>query len=196
MLRIISNLMPGYPRILKRLAAAGLSRVLEHMWGGSFGIISASRGRDDDAVRTKELKNLLKQRGYGFIDLQGGYLYKEKGQQKVPQEIRWVWDPISGDMYVGTQDHHSEMTPSGTDWSAVLRGFYFPDKKLIAIRPYFWPDGAHDYWDGDHAELSADIQMTFIMAMKPILQLQDPEVDFQTNIDNSWLQQSSGRYSW
>lgn len=115
--------------------------------------------------------------------------------QKVPQEIRWIWDPISGDMYVGTQDRHSEMTPSGTDWSAVLRGFYFPDKKLIAIRPYFWPDGANDYWDGDHAELSADIQITFIMAMKPILQQQDPEVDFQTNIDNSWLQ-SGGRYSW
>lgn len=84
MLKIISNLMPGYPRILKRLAAAGLSRVLEHMWKGPFGIISASRGRDDDAVRTKELKNLLKQRGYGFIDLQGGYLYEDEGQPKVP----------------------------------------------------------------------------------------------------------------
>ena len=98
MLRIINFKLAqrdrGLPsRILKRLTAAGLSRVLEHMWKGPFGIMSASRGGEDDAVRTSKLKNLLKQRGYGFIDFQGGYLYEEEGQSKVPVKENSVFLP-------------------------------------------------------------------------------------------------------
>ncbi len=116
--------------------------------------------------------------------------------QKDPSEIRWVWNPMTGDLHIGTQDRHSEMTPRDTDWESVLRGFYFPAKKLVAIRPFYWPDGTYDQWDEGHAELSADVQMTFVMAMQPTLQQQDPEVEFKTNIDNKWLQGTTGRYSW
>jgi hypothetical protein len=56
------------------------------MWKGPFGIISASVAEEgtDNKSRTLTLKNLLKQRGQGFIDLQGGYLYEEEGKPQVP----------------------------------------------------------------------------------------------------------------
>jgi len=93
MLKITSNSVPGYTRIAKRLTTAGLSRVLDHMWKGPFGIVSAARGGDDDKSRTGKLKNFLKERGYGFIDLQGGYLYEEEGQPKVPVKEASVFIP-------------------------------------------------------------------------------------------------------
>lgn len=93
MLKITSNTVTGYSRILKRVTAAGLSRVLEHMWKGPFGIVSAARGGDDDKDRASQLKNLLKQQGQGFIDLQGGYLYEEDGQPKVPVQEASVFLP-------------------------------------------------------------------------------------------------------
>jgi len=121
--------------------------------------------------------------------------WKEPGQ-RTPSEIRWVWDPLTGNMNIGTQSRHSGMTPSGTEWDAVLRGFYFPNQKLVSIRPYYWPNGDYDQWDEGHAELSADIQMAFIMAIQPTLKQQEPEIQFKTNIDNRWLEQTTGRYSW
>ncbi len=122
------------------------------------------------------------------------FFWLEPGQ-RVPSEIRWIWNPMTGDAHVGTQSRHSGMTPSGTDWDSVLRGFYFPDKKMVAIRSYYWPNGAYDQWDEGHSQLNADIQMAFVMAVKPTLQQQDPGVDFSLNIDNGWLR-ATGRYSW
>jgi len=123
------------------------------------------------------------------------FFWKERGQ-RVPSEIRWIWNPQTGDMYVGTQSRHAGMTPSGTDWDSVLRGFYFPSNKTVAIRPFYWPNGTYDQWDSDHAELSADIQMIFVTAIQPTLEQQEPAVQFQLNIDNKWLQSTTGRYSW
>jgi len=123
------------------------------------------------------------------------FFWKEIGQ-KTPQEIRWIWNPQTGDMYVGTQLRHAGMTPQGTEWDSVLRGFYFPSNKTVAIRPFYWPDGSYDQWDTGHAELSADIQMIFVTAIEPTLKQQEPEIDFKLNIDNKWLQSTTGRYSW
>lgn len=100
MLKITSETVPGFPRILKRLTAAGLSRVLDHMWKGPFGIVSATRGGDDDAARIGKLKNLLKQQGQGFVDLQGGYLYEEDGKPKVPVKEASVFLPNISEMVV------------------------------------------------------------------------------------------------
>lgn len=93
MLKITSNTVTGYARILRRVHAAGLSRVLEHMWKGPFGIVSAARAEEDDKDRTSQLKNLLKQKGQGFIDLQGGYLYEKDGKPKVPVQEASVFLP-------------------------------------------------------------------------------------------------------
>lgn len=79
MLRLSNNSLSTYARILKRLAGAGLSRVLKHMWERPFGILSASHPNQDNVVRTKMLKKELRNRGYGFIDLKGAYVYEETG---------------------------------------------------------------------------------------------------------------------
>ena len=135
MLRITSNTVSGYARIAKRLTAAGLSRVLEHMWKGPFGIISAARGGDDDAERTVKLKNLLKQRGQGFIDLQGGYLYEEEGKPKVPvkeaspflpniseSEIKELASLFEQESYIAGETGHWSLkeTKSGATWAEGL----------------------------------------------------------------------------
>ncbi len=135
MLKFASDLVSGYPRILKRLIAAGLSRVLEHMWKGPFGIISAARGGSDDASRTAKLKNLLKDRGQGFIDFQGGYLYEEDGKPKVPvneaslflpniseAEIKELASTFEQESYiVGERGHWSlKETQSGATWAEGL----------------------------------------------------------------------------
>ncbi len=84
MLRLTSNAVSGFSRILRRINAAGLSRVLDHMWKGPFGIISAFVDGGENLGRAGKLKNLLKERGQGFIDLKGGYLYEDEGKPKVP----------------------------------------------------------------------------------------------------------------
>jgi len=88
------------------------------------------------------------------------------------------------------------MTPQGTDPESVLRGFYFPSTKTVAIRPYYWADGNYDQWDDGHAELSADIQSTFIAGIQTTLRQQEPEVQFKLNIGNDWLQSTTGRRGW
>lgn len=101
MLKITSNTVTGYSRILKRVTAAGLSRVLEHMWKGPFGIVSAVKLGDPENEliseqnneRVAQLKNLLKQMGQGYIDLQGCYLYEGDGKPKVPVQEASVFLP-------------------------------------------------------------------------------------------------------
>lgn len=93
MLKITSNAVPGLPRILKRITAAGLSRVLDHMWKGSFGILSAALVKDKEGnrvsddenyIRNGKLKNVLKKLGHGWIDFSGGYMYQEKDAPDFP----------------------------------------------------------------------------------------------------------------
>lgn len=64
----------GIPRIIERLAAAGLSRLLSHMQSGSFAILSASRGQyspQENKGRTKSLQEFLHEHHLGFVQTAG-----------------------------------------------------------------------------------------------------------------------------
>jgi hypothetical protein len=128
------------------------------------------------------------------------FFWKEKGMtdstQSEPLDIRWVWEPTTGNMYIGTDSRHAVMTPRGVPGDSVLRGFYFPSKKMVSIRPYYCPSDQWDQWDEGHADLNADVQAIFMMAIKPIIMAQEPGIVFRTNIDNQWLKDETGRFSW
>jgi len=91
------------------------------MWKGPFGIMSAARGGEDDAARTGKLKNLLKQQGHGFIDLQGGYLYEEEGKPKVPVSEASVFIPNISEIAIkelaSQFDQESYIFGEGGNWS-------------------------------------------------------------------------------
>ncbi len=125
------------------------------------------------------------------------FLWKELGQRE-PSEIRWIWDPQTGLMNVGSPSAgmHSSLTPEGTAWDGVLRGFYFPSRKMVGIRPFYWLQGTYDQWDETHQQLNADIMSTFIVALRPSLLNDEPDINFNTNVDNSFLQGLIGRYAW
>jgi len=60
----------------KVLIAAGLSRVYEHMAHGDFAIVSAERqgsNEQDNATRTADLKESVRDLGYGFMPAVGGW---------------------------------------------------------------------------------------------------------------------------
>lgn len=119
MLQMTSNAVSGFPRILRRIDAAGLSRVLDHMWKGPFGIISAFVG--ENRGRVKQLKNLLKERGQGFIDLHGGYLYENEGKPKVPIKEDSVFLPGISEVdlreLASQFDQESYIFGEGGSWS-------------------------------------------------------------------------------
>jgi len=63
------------------LSESSMSRIFSHIEGkGSFGVISAFRGehgKKENIGRHGELKKLIREKGYGFIEMRGGY--KEEG---------------------------------------------------------------------------------------------------------------------
>jgi hypothetical protein len=59
------------------LVESSLSRILQHIEGDkSFGVISAFRGeygKKENKIRHRELKKAVRDAGYGFIEMRGGY---------------------------------------------------------------------------------------------------------------------------
>lgn len=82
---------------IRRLAAAGLSRIWQQMLNGSFGIISAHRGemylsqegREENNRRDAELRDLLRHFNTGFVKMKG--LWKdEKIGKFIPEDSLFI----------------------------------------------------------------------------------------------------------
>ncbi len=108
--------------------------------------------------------------------------YLDPNTKKPPEVIRWTWSPITGEMRIGPTTTHASQT-GGQPFDSLVRGFYFPQKKLIAIRPFFWPQGAYDYWDESHEELNVKVTN----AITTILKLALPKAQIEQQTDNQWL---------
>ncbi len=129
---------------------------------------------------------------------------------KTPEEIRWSWNPVNGDMMLGTAMRHAEQidqynrsrsrdkAPSGKiDFDGWLRGFYIPDRNQVLVRTYYWPTDPYDQWDEDHAQLNAEVYATFMTIMNQQFSETDMgEVDYKGNIDNDWLKGNIRNYGW
>lgn len=113
------------------------------------------------------------------------FLWNDPNTQKPPEVIRWVWSPTTGEMRLGPASHHAEQI--GRDqipFDGWVRGFYFPARKQIAVRPYFWPQGPYDDWDASHAELNDQVRNTITNVLRSAV----PNANIQTEVGNSWLQ--------
>ena len=67
----------------RQINESSLSRILSHIESDrSFGVVSSFRGdlsRKENMDRHAELKNLTRQKGYGFIEMRGGYKEEDGG---------------------------------------------------------------------------------------------------------------------
>jgi hypothetical protein len=114
-----------------------------------------------------------------------------------PSVIRWVWNPHTGEMRVGDQMSHAMMISSkDMSFDNWLRGFYFPAKKEIAIRPF----GLADSFDSDRSQKVIE---KFAAMILPRVKSNDPSpsrpIKIVTNIggdyvNNSTLRQRYSKY--
>ena len=106
------------------------------------------------------------------------FTWVEEFSGKVPEEIRWSWNPVNGDMMLGTAMRHAEQidqynrsrsrakTPGGKiDFDGWLRGFYIPDRNQVLVRTYYWPTDPYDQYDEDHAQLNAEVYSALMTVM-------------------------------
>jgi hypothetical protein len=65
---------------------------------------------------------------------------------KAPDKIRWVWSPLSGEMIIGNDSRHfNQLGENPThERDSYVKGFYFPEYKTVAIRPFHWPQNIYD----------------------------------------------------
>lgn len=113
----------------------------------------------------------------------------ENGQK--PKFFRWIWQPVEGELLVGTVGHHQYMMPrndSKRPFDSYLRGFYFVKERLVATRPFFWPETPYDEFDRVTSRNVAD-------AAVRLLSKQLKKVRFEIGVDNNWLMQYFSKYS-
>jgi hypothetical protein len=65
---------------------------------------------------------------------------------RAPDKIRWVWSPINGEMVIGNDSRHNLQLGENPQYApeSYVRGFYFPEYTIVAIRPYHWPNSIYD----------------------------------------------------
>jgi hypothetical protein len=100
-----------------------------------------------------------------------------------PETIRWVWNPRTGEMRMNPSGFHAQQIKKDEKFDQWVRGFYFPKKKLVAIRPYFSPSGAYDNWDASHAALNENIVARLTQALNKAF----PGAKIEQGVDNQWL---------
>lgn len=140
MLKVTSKTIPtcppeGYDRIVARFAAAGLSRVLDHMWKGEFAIISASTSSNtpgENKQRTGTLKETVRSMGFGFIDIKGSYVYDNTNVPVVEDSIFVPQIPLSKALEIAkTFNQESIIYGSNGEWSEVSRDGFTKQKGAV-----------------------------------------------------------------
>lgn len=169
-----------------RVLIAGLSQ--------RYGLTAPARGHERFAARLIRIVNHAnittvegleppkrrKARNQFYWDQQGAFV------PKPPGTIRFIWSPVTGEMRLGTENNHAEQMGKGEGFDSWVRGFFFPEQKLVAIRPFFWPQGAHDVWDAEHADLNNRVMTTISNIMKNLI----PSARIKADVDNNWLRSS------
>ena len=112
------------------------------------------------------------------------FLWLNPFTNKPPDVIRWIWSPETGEMRLGMETFHGEQIGKNSKlFDSWVRGFYFPKTNKFAVRPFYWPEGAYDYWDKDHRMLNAVIMDATSKILKNIM----PNAEIELEVDNAWL---------
>ena len=140
---------------------------------------------------------IIKTVGLKRSDEDNPFLWHSSYTGKRPFWIRFVWNPQTGRMILGVPlecYHHKDIIPSSRRYpiDAWVRGFYFPEKRWIGIRPFFWPAGPEDQWNKQHATLNDRIMKALVPMLRRIL----PKARIETNIDNNRLAELTGLLDW
>ncbi len=91
-------------------------------------------------------------------------------RRAVPEVIRFVWLPTTGELRVGLQLRHDlQLLGHAAPPAAWLRGYSFPHDGAIALGRYHWPDGPADAWDAAHGRLNLRVARSFVRAVRPHL---------------------------
>jgi hypothetical protein len=115
--------------------------------------------------------------------------WNELGIHRRPFVIRISWNPQTGSLFVGPQCRHVLQIPADRRYplESYLRGFWFPIPPVIALRPFFWPDGKIREWTEQHADLNDRVSSIFLDLLRP-------DVPTRTrifrNVDNQFLRQT------
>ena len=122
------------------------------------------------------------------------FFWIEDGTNKLPDVIRFSWQPQTGDCYVGVVIRHVFQIPKDERYpfASYLRGFSFPGSRTIALRTYYWPGETYDFFDESHADLHDRVTDGFLAALKPSL---PRGVRTFRSVDNHWLRQTNGHIS-
>lgn len=90
--------------MVRIVEAAGLSRQVQHLFENQYGVISASRGEktpQENAARGAELKELVRQSGYGYMSAQGFF-------RGAPEDSLLIPDASKEDLQVWAQKYEQE----------------------------------------------------------------------------------------
>jgi hypothetical protein len=87
---------------------------------------------------------------------------------------------------VGRVIHHHEFLgkPGMPQFNQWVRGFYFPDAKLLAVRTYFDPRDPLDEFDSVYRLLDQRVSDHVVRLLLPCL----PSAKAVTGVDNAWLE--------
>lgn len=119
---------------------------------------------------------------------------------KKPAMIRWMWNPLSGEMRLSaTGQMHSSYVKKDEKFDHWVRGFYFPEKKHIVIRPYA-PFGPYEY-DSEISNrmldyignlLKLNMELTDPSPSKPIRVIKEI---YGETVNNKTLESKYGKYN-
>lgn len=85
-IQIASALSPRMMRLRHRIAAAGMTRMLERLKDGPFAVLPSATVNDDD----RALRMLLYEGGYGFVRLYGLFTFVGGAGNEVGEEAFFV----------------------------------------------------------------------------------------------------------
>lgn len=120
-----------------------------------------------------------KSRSFPLLWYRSGTLVPKK-----PDWIRWMWHPRTGTMYIGRVTNHYQFLKDRAQLLKWVRGFYFPEAKIIAVRTFFNPTHLGVAFSNRHAQIDDAVSQRIVSILKRKM----PRVRYVTGIDNQWLE--------
>ena len=120
------------------------------------------------------------------------FYWKEQFRSYEPDELRWSWNPKTGDLVVGADaDHIAQINSRYPNIDQWVRGFYIPSKNQVIVRPFYWEQNEKNAervgWDDKHEALNAELIGTIVYLLEATLPKKVKQWEF--NVDNEWLSQ-------
>lgn len=116
--------------------------------------------------------------------------------EKLPKWRKWIYHPKLNTLIIGDCTQHLHLIPEKSKHQDImfwLRGFFFPHKKMVAMRPF--TNGHIDNWSLKAIEKNTKIQTIVADWMRSQNGLTF-NVKFVFDVDNRWLNKNIEIRSW